>query len=421
MSLNACPFAVCSEELALQDAMQGLEIRREWSEQELVISTGCQMIPGTPDGMFEEHPVTPDDPGKLTCVQVVRLPVNEHMSQQHVEQIIYDTVLAKVVKSQHWMKASQILPAHFLIFVWLPPLPHGLYPTICGGRTEELLDRMRAQGWPFYWKVKVPTKPGDLFPAQFAFHKLGKGVTEPRRRKAVISEADLSTFCSTDFESDKDDDDSFEYDIFASLEVEDGLADGCAEKEADPSPFDPTDLKDDKDDDDSFEYDIFAIREVENELAVGCVKHDQKEKKVKPDLPETVDFVVAPFNHDFMERAMHVARQLRLVGKSVDLLPEPAKKVAKAFNYADRVGAARIAFVAPGEWERGTVMIKDLRSFGKDVLDDQKQKEVPLNDLANVDAYFGQSGAAPLASVPREVSPASAPKSMTAGGRPTNI
>lgn len=138
-----------------------------------------------------------------------------------------------------------------------------------------------------------------------------------------------------------------------------------------------------------------------------------KEKNVKPDLPEKVDYVVAPYNHDFMGKAMHVARQLRLAGKSVDLFPEPAKKVAKAFNYADRVGAVRIAFVAPGEWERGTVTIKDLRSFGKDVPDDQKQREVPLNDLANVDAYFGGAGAAPAASAPKAVPAAAAPASTS--------
>ena len=42
---------------------------------------------------------------------------------------------------------------------------------------------------------------------------------------------------------------------------------------------------------------------------------------------------------------------------------------------------------------------------------DQKQKEVPLNDLANVDAYFGQGGATTPAFVAEAVSAASAPKS----------
>lgn len=305
MSLNACPLTQYSEELALEDVMRDLEIRRDWSEQELVKCSGGQMFPGTPDGMFEEHS------GALTCVQVVRVPVTEHMSLQQVDKIIYDTVLTKVVKSQRWMKATRILPNNFLIFCWVPPLPHGLYPTIVGSRTEELLDGMRAQGWPFYWTVKTPTNPGSLFPSAFAFHSLARGVA-PRARKAAISEADLSTFCPTDFEEEEDDD-SFEYDIFAipeleeglsmsdpidsncdeddddsfdsieqdistSLEAEDELAGGCilcVEKEVDHSAFDLPDFDCGGDHDDSFEYDVSAIPEVDDELADGLEVDDE--------------------------------------------------------------------------------------------------------------------------------------------------
>eukprot|EP00929_Paragymnodinium_shiwhaense_P014332 TRINITY_DN122232_c0_g1_i1.p1 TRINITY_DN122232_c0_g1~~TRINITY_DN122232_c0_g1_i1.p1 ORF type:complete len:760 (+),score=245.08 TRINITY_DN122232_c0_g1_i1:38-2317(+) len=114
-----------------------------------------------------------------------------------------------------------------------------------------------------------------------------------------------------------------------------------------------------------------------------------KEKGVMPVLPNQVEYVVAAFNADMMGKAMNVARRLRLVGKTVDVFQEPAKKVAKAFNYADRCGAHRVAFVAPSEWEAGKVRIKDLRNFGKDASDDDKQKDVPLDDLANIDSYFG--------------------------------
>eukprot|EP00747_Dinoflagellata_sp_TGD_P162937 gnl/TRDRNA2_/TRDRNA2_181111_c0_seq1.p1 gnl/TRDRNA2_/TRDRNA2_181111_c0~~gnl/TRDRNA2_/TRDRNA2_181111_c0_seq1.p1 ORF type:complete len:608 (+),score=168.16 gnl/TRDRNA2_/TRDRNA2_181111_c0_seq1:114-1826(+) len=124
-----------------------------------------------------------------------------------------------------------------------------------------------------------------------------------------------------------------------------------------------------------------------------------KIKGVKPELPATVDYVVAAFSADMVGKAMGVARKLRLAGKTVDMFPDPAKKVAKAFNYADRVGATRIAFVAPDEYEKGLVRIKDLRSFGKDTPDEDKQRDVPLNDLANVDSYFGL--AAPAAAAPK--------------------
>lgn len=131
-----------------------------------------------------------------------------------------------------------------------------------------------------------------------------------------------------------------------------------------------------------------------------------KEKGVTPSLPERVDFVVAAFNTEMMGKAMNAARRLRLGGKSVDIFTEPAKKVAKAFNYADRVGADMIAFIAPDEWSKGLVRIKHLR-MGQDVPDDQKQKDVPLEDLGNVDSYFGLAPA-PAAGTVKPATPAQA-------------
>lgn len=112
-----------------------------------------------------------------------------------------------------------------------------------------------------------------------------------------------------------------------------------------------------------------------------------KEKGVLPVLPATVDYVVAGFNESMMGKALSVAKKLRDAGKTVDVYPDSAKKVKKAFSYADRVGAERIAFVAPGEWDQGMVRIKDLR-ISQDAPDEEKQKDVPIDDLANVDSYF---------------------------------
>eukprot|EP00441_Pelagodinium_beii_P042798 CAMPEP_0197633264 /NCGR_PEP_ID=MMETSP1338-20131121/9666_1 /TAXON_ID=43686 ORGANISM="Pelagodinium beii, Strain RCC1491" /NCGR_SAMPLE_ID=MMETSP1338 /ASSEMBLY_ACC=CAM_ASM_000754 /LENGTH=105 /DNA_ID=CAMNT_0043204887 /DNA_START=16 /DNA_END=329 /DNA_ORIENTATION=- len=101
-----------------------------------------------------------------------------------------------------------------------------------------------------------------------------------------------------------------------------------------------------------------------------------KDRKVWPSLPATVDFVVAAYNADMQGKAMNVARRLRLAGKSVDVYPEVARKVKKAFRYADKVGAAKIAFVAPDEWENGLVRIKDLRC-AEDTPPELKQVDVP--------------------------------------------
>ena len=49
---------------------------------------------------------------------------------------------------------------------------------------------------------------------------------------------------------------------------------------------------------------------------------------------------------------MKVAGVLRESGHCVDLMPEPKKRVDAAFAYADRVGALKIVFVAPDEYEK---------------------------------------------------------------------
>ncbi|CAL1167680.1 unnamed protein product [Cladocopium goreaui] len=111
------------------------------------------------------------------------------------------------------------------------------------------------------------------------------------------------------------------------------------------------------------------------------------------------------FVRQLLSKALHVARQLRKAGQSVDVFSEETKKVHKGFKYADRVNATRVAFVAPGEWDQGLVTIKDLRNFKEDDPKEVKQKDIPLQDLANFASYFQLPGApAPT--------PAAAPAAM---------
>merc|ERR1712183_213615 len=63
------------------------------------------------------------------------------------------------------------------------------------------------------------------------------------------------------------------------------------------------------------------------------------------------------------------------------------------------------------------VRIKDLRS-AKEAADDEKQKDIPLDDLANVDAYFGTGvvSSKPVTSVgatPPAPAPSTSPASST--------
>lgn len=85
-------------------------------------------------------------------------------------------------------------------------------------------------------------------------------------------------------------------------------------------------------------------------------------KGLTPALPQRTDFVVVPYDAGMRGPALRVARELRRGGYSCDMLLEPTKKVKNAFSYADRIGGERVVFVAPDEWQRGCVRVKDLRS-----------------------------------------------------------
>merc|ERR1711937_128973 len=52
-SLNHDPFNLRAEELALEDVISDRDVRRTWTEAELVRSFAGQLTPGTPDGMVE--------------------------------------------------------------------------------------------------------------------------------------------------------------------------------------------------------------------------------------------------------------------------------------------------------------------------------------------------------------------------------
>ena len=51
------------------------------------------------------------------------------------------------------------------------------------------------------------------------------------------------------------------------------------------------------------------------------------------------------------------------------------------------MGAAKIAFVAPDEWEQGSVRVKDLRC-APETPEEKKQQDVPLEKLADLESFF---------------------------------
>merc|ERR1712125_207949 len=94
-------------------------------------------------------------------------------------------------------------PHEFIIFCWLPFEP----PEGTGDKTQQLIEKLRREGWPFRLRCKLPANPSDLFPTKFAYHQAGReGGSEGLRlgRKAVTEE-DLSTMDPMDFLSDEED------------------------------------------------------------------------------------------------------------------------------------------------------------------------------------------------------------------------
>jgi hypothetical protein len=92
------------------------------------------------------------------------------VSADAVGNILYSTVMAKIVKSQTWMKATCTLPRDFTIFCWLPPV--GAYDVCLRESdallwTEALLQNVRSGGWPFSLRIEVPKDPGRMFPLLF--------------------------------------------------------------------------------------------------------------------------------------------------------------------------------------------------------------------------------------------------------------
>jgi hypothetical protein len=194
--LNEDPFNVCAEEQALHECTVGAEVRRLWSELEMVRSFGGRVIPGTPDGMFESWD------GSLTCVQVVRVPIVASMTIGEVQRVLTDTILTKVVKSQQWLRCSHVFPQEFIIFCWLPhEVPEG-----AAGVARDLMRWVQERDARFSLRLRLPSDTSALFPALFAHnHEFAK--------KHCIAESDVSTFTPGEDTEEEDDGDGIEWDI----------------------------------------------------------------------------------------------------------------------------------------------------------------------------------------------------------------
>ena len=111
-----------------------------------------------------------------------------------------------------------------------------------------------------------------------------------------------------------------------------------------------------------------------------------------PDASPSVDVVVAPFDAKMQPHALRVAASLRKAGLSVDAALT-ACKARKAFDLANRQGARLVAFVAPGEWARSLVRVKDM-SVKDPSTNEGLQVDVPFAELSSVVSHLQQAAVA---------------------------
>lgn len=190
-SLNPDPYNLRAEELAIKDCCLGVDVRRFWSEAELVRSFNGGIIPGTPDGMFESWE------GVLTCVQVMRVPLVPKVDADGMYETLAQTIITKVVKSQHWLQATTVVPGDFIIFCWLP----FAVPDAVAVRAHALMQEIHTVDPRFSLRLRVPAEPCSLFPARFACnHDI-----RVQRQKGHLW-AEVTTYCGGDEVSDGEDD-----------------------------------------------------------------------------------------------------------------------------------------------------------------------------------------------------------------------
>ena len=96
------------------------------------------------------------------------------------------------------------------------------------------------------------------------------------------------------------------------------------------------------------------------------------EKGLVPGLVSGIDDIVIPLNPDLRNVAVRVAASLRDSDRTVDLVLED-KKMKWVFKHAERIGAKRLVLVAPDEWSRKKIKVKDLETGD--------ESEISLDDI----------------------------------------
>ena len=80
-----------------------------------------------------------------------------------------------------------------------------------------------------------------------------------------------------------------------------------------------------------------------------------------PTLRSDVDYAVIPFSAQQAEPAMELGQRLRQLGFSVNA-DFSGRKLKRALQHADEIGARQALLLLPEEWARGEVVLRDMRN-----------------------------------------------------------
>lgn len=80
------------------------------------------------------------------------------------------------------------------------------------------------------------------------------------------------------------------------------------------------------------------------------------------------------YMHGMLKEAIKIAKMLRKEGMKVEM-DLMRRSISKSLDYANRKGIKKVVIVAPEEWEKGKVLIKDMVSG--------KQEEIDIESLKN--------------------------------------
>ena len=93
-----------------------------------------------------------------------------------------------------------------------------------------------------------------------------------------------------------------------------------------------------------------------------------------PEFTQELDYVVIPFSREQAVKALEVGRSLRRSGFRVDV-DMTFRKLKRALNRADELGASKAVLLFPDELERGMVKVRDLAN--------RTEQEIPLDNLSS--------------------------------------